>query len=213
MTQEDIIIYGTLSVISIITGIIIWWGVRVTKEQEQEGINLKVEQVIKHYGTRISSKEFLWGIWVGRFSVKQMELFIKNQKGDDVAKITFHSIPQGDATRTIEIGSQKYDCINNGAVSNRSSLKDCNDGKVLMTCEHKTLNQVFYEGQSDKIKFTKYGTSVLKDFQTIKIGEREVGQLISMLEFKCDALLLTLPVRDITLPEKLFILACIPRGR
>lgn len=209
--EADLIIYGTLIVVSILVGLIIWMNVRFAKKQETQGDNITIDEVKRHYGRRLLSQNFLWATWKGRFSVSSMQLFVKNEHGENIAIITYHHIPQGDVLRSIETDGQRYECVNAGLLSNKSFLRNASNSQIIMSCQHETFKQIYCEGETDEPKFVLHHTSVLKDHQPIKIRDHEAGKLISMHEFNCDALLLTLPDKNISLAERLFILASIPR--
>jgi len=205
--------YGIVALLIVIVAfIIIRSSIKESKEQEDAGEHLTVEQIVEHYGDRLTSSNFLWGIWHDRHSIKNSELIVKDNEGGCVGIITHYKIPKGNVSRRIELYNHLYECVTNGITSKVSSLIDCEDNEVVMTCDHKTNSEIFYQGESVVEKYTLEHNSIVEDFQSIKVGEEEIGRLISMNDFKCDAVVLDLPIEEIGLPERLFILANMAKG-
>lgn len=205
--------YGLIAILIVtIVVIIIRSNMKEAREQEDISEHLTVDEVMEHYGERLSSDSFLWGIWHDKHKLNNSELIVKDSEGDCVGIITFYNIPKGNVSRRVEMYNHLYECVTNGITSKVSSFIDCQTEEVLLTCDHKTNSEIFYEGESLIEKYTLHHNSIVEDFQSIKVNDEEIGRLISMNDFKCDAVVLDLPVEGIDLPERLFLLANMAKG-
>ena len=209
LSQEDRIIYSVLLVVSILVILIIWWGVKVRREQDEASGELTLDEVLGYVEGKLFSQAFLWCIWQGRLSSRQFLVHIRNETGKEIAVLTIHHIPKGRVLKELNYAGKHFEYFKEGLWSNRTFLRDTSTNELLFSCRHETFRQIFHAGSSDREIFRIPYTTVFREYRPVMKNEREIGRFFMPGQLKFHMPVLTLEKNSLSETEQLFLLASV----
>ena len=206
MQQADLIIYGTLIAVSVLVGALIWWGVCVRRQDDQESSSLTVEEVRDLTAADRVDHRFLWCIWQDRLSASAFKLHVRDETGAELTVATKHLAPLDGVRMRYTLHGQGRRCVGEALLSTRSLLLPHDSATPLMACAHETLSLTLLGSDLQTERCRVGRLSFRTEERTITQEGRDVGKLFMVKTLKYHVLILSLLPDVLTLEEQVFLL-------
>jgi hypothetical protein len=204
--QADLIIYGTLVVLALLLGVLIWWGVRVRRLDDQKSRLLTVDEVRDLTAADRVGDRFLWCVWQDRLSASAFKLHVRDETGAELTVATKYLVPLDGVRMRYTLQGQGRRCVRGKLLSNRSFLLPDDSATPLMACAHETLRLTLLGSDLETERCRVGGLSLRTEERTITQEDRDVGKLFMVKTLKYHVLILSLLPDVLTLEEQLFLL-------
>ncbi|MGZ8227796.1 MAG: hypothetical protein ACXWT3_14360 [Methylococcaceae bacterium] len=149
MNLAGLIIYGMLVTLTILVILLARFGIRSARQAESVSRQLTVDVLHSIAGTRLQNKLFVWGIWEGQLSIKEMRLILHDAEGVLLTEIVFFHFPIDGVLQAFTLDGRRYECVNEGLLSGRSWLRDAQSGDIVLSCQHGVRYNTFYRATSE----------------------------------------------------------------
>ncbi|MGZ8227641.1 MAG: hypothetical protein ACXWT3_13545 [Methylococcaceae bacterium] len=210
MNRADLIIYGTLVTLTILVILLARFGIRSTQQADSVNRQLTVDVLHCLAGTRLQNKLFVWGIWEGQLSIKEMRLILHDAEGALLTEIVFFHFPIDGVLQAFTLDGCGYECVNKDLLSGRSWLRDAQSGEIVLSCQHGVRYNAFYRATSDDELFKVKHGSVFKGYSVIMRNNSENGRLFNLQHPDCFVPVLTLGTPALSRLEQCFIFVSLP---
>lgn len=213
MSQADLIIYGTLLAVALIAALLIWWGINSRKKQDALSRSLTADDIRELTRDERVGECFLWCIWQDRLSRTAFKLHVRDETGAELTVATRLFIPRHGVTVTYVVDGHPRECGWESLGSNRTLLKNADNGETLLACEHTLARERILDSDLTTERCQIQRLSLRKETRAVTMAGREIGQLFMVKKLHFHVLVLSVLPQTLTREEQLFILAGIGAGR
>lgn len=207
MSQQDLIIYGTLLTVSVLAGLIILWGINTRRKHDADSLELNAARVAELTRAERLDDRFLWAIWQDRLSHTDFKLHVRDQSDNELTVVTLFHIPRGDVKTEYSLNGHRRQLVRESLMSNRTLLRDPATGRVLSACVHEMRQERFMGPDLSTERFQLRNLSFKDETRALVIGDEVIGKLFLVKKLGYHVRVLSVKPGLLTLEEQLFVLA------
>lgn len=205
--QDLLMVIAVLAGVAVTTCVLVVVGVRARRAHDADGRALRGADVARACGDLLGTSDFLWSVWQDTASAKAMKLLLRDADDRVISTMDVPSIPTDGVLKRFHLGGRRYEIYKAGLMSNRTCLREAEEGTVLFSADHGMRRTTFFAGEGEREMFVMPVTSVLRRVRPIEARGREVGRIVKGLRGHPYARVLSLPDEYASIVAKVFILA------